>query len=108
MTFVTNNAISSTETIKTKLSLNNFDPTMEVINPATAIIAYLKSINYKKMLYAIVSKEFKQELIKEGFLLAPEPVSTWIMSFIFNNKMSTVGEMKKNISPVIRDFCLTK
>lgn len=73
VTFVTNNA--ATTRIKTELKLNKFDDTTEVLNPLFAIIQYLKSINFDKMLYVISNAGFKQELKNSGFSLLPDPVS---------------------------------
>lgn len=82
VTFVTNNAISSRDIIRSKLRLNNFDSSAEIVNPVCGIIAYLQSINFNKMLYVLASEEFKIELRNAGFSLLPDPVGKIITSIL--------------------------
>lgn len=78
MTFVTNNSLSPVEVIKSKLSAAEFDPTTEIVNPLYAIIEYLKRINFDKKIFAVATKQFKEELKKQGYSLIPDPVSKFV------------------------------
>lgn len=51
------------------------DSYSEVVTPTYAIIAYLKSINFDKSIFALATLEFKEALRQNGFTLIPEPVS---------------------------------
>lgn len=75
VTFVTNNAINSPDTIRSKLQDQKFDSTIEIVTPVNAISAYLKSIKFCKSVFVLASEEFKQEMRKEGFNLIVDPVS---------------------------------
>lgn len=77
LSFVSNNTLSSLETIYSKLKDAGFetDTYTEVITPTYAIIDYLKSINFNKSIYIIGTNAFKEILRRSGFSLVPDPVS---------------------------------
>nr|CAI5820969.1 unnamed protein product [Callosobruchus analis] len=72
--YVTNNSIENSEELVTKLRLNKFEVNdADVTNPQFTVIDYLKEINFQGSLYALVTENFKDQLRKAGFNLAPMP-----------------------------------
>lgn len=50
----------------------------DIVYPTLAIIAYLKSLNFKKTAYVIGTIAMKQELKEAGFSVAPDEVRTYV------------------------------
>lgn len=68
--YVSNNSVCPIEIIKEKLVSSGIDTDNgNIITPITAIIAYLKQIQFNKPMYVIALNSMKDTLRKEGFIV---------------------------------------
>nr|CAH7744657.1 unnamed protein product [Callosobruchus chinensis] len=72
--YVTNNSIANSEELAAILRLNKFEAKdADVTNPQFTVIDHLKEINFQGLLYALVTENFREQIRKAGFSLAPMP-----------------------------------
>ncbi|VEN35769.1 unnamed protein product [Callosobruchus maculatus] len=72
--YVTNNSVANSEELAAILRLNKFDAKDgDVTNPQLTVIDHLKTINFQGILYALVTENFREQIRKAGFNIAPIP-----------------------------------
>ncbi|CAH1159786.1 unnamed protein product [Phaedon cochleariae] len=102
--YITNNGLVSVENIWNILKKNNFDAEIDdLATPITSGIAYLKRENIKKAIFAVGTKEFKEELRKAGLNVYPDPpqvIDEAIPSLLEHlQDDENVGAVFQNIDP---------
>lgn len=74
--FVTNNDFTEPAVLENRLAACFEGYTKDdVAQPATAIIDYLKSINFDRLIYLVSSQSVRGQFQKAGFRLVDKPVS---------------------------------
>nr|QYV43147.1 phosphoglycolate phosphatase 1 [Colaphellus bowringi] len=72
--YVTNNGVSSVNSICRSLKRSGFNAEEEdIANPILSAISYLKKINFRGEIFAVGSQQFKDELWAADFQLASDP-----------------------------------
>uniref|UniRef100_A0A6P7F0T8 4-nitrophenylphosphatase-like n=1 Tax=Diabrotica virgifera virgifera TaxID=50390 RepID=A0A6P7F0T8_DIAVI len=72
--FVTNYTGAPVSVLFERLKNNKLSQNIEeLVNPYMAVVAHLKKINFQKKLYVVASKQYKENLKKDGFNVADDP-----------------------------------
>ncbi|CAH1159782.1 unnamed protein product [Phaedon cochleariae] len=102
VTFITNYGASSTAELYRLLREIKVSAELDdIVNPLLAMILHLKKIKFDKEIFAIGTAEFKDELKRSGFKLAPDPPQ--FMEETIPNLLSNMADDEK-VGAVVFDY----